>query len=88
MRLPALQDCPAFSILAATAAAATPGTSSVSRTMKGSDPPSSRTTFLRCWPATAATAPPARSLPVTETPAMRGSAIIVATWSLEAKTLT
>ena len=36
--------------------------------MNGSDPPSSRTTFLRLRPATSATAAPARSLPVTDTP--------------------
>jgi hypothetical protein len=37
--------------------------------MNGSEPPSSSTTFFKFCPATAA---PARSLPVTDTPAMRG----------------
>ena len=43
--------------------------------MNGSDPPSSSTTFLRLRPATSATAAPARSDPVTETPCTRGSAM-------------
>ena len=60
---------------------------SPSSTMNGSDPPSSRMTFFRLRPATSATAVPARSLPVTETPAMRGSAIMSAICSLLAKTL-
>ena len=55
--------------------------------MNGSEPPSSSTIFFRFCPAAAATAEPARSLPVTDTPAIRGSAIIVATCSLVAKTL-
>ena len=37
-------------------------------TMNGSEPPSSSTTFLRLRPAISATAAPARSEPVTETP--------------------
>ena len=39
--------------------------------MNGSDPPSSSATFLRLRPATSATAAPARSEPVTETPCTR-----------------
>ena len=45
--------------------------------MNGSDPPSSSATFLRLRPAISATAAPARSEPVSETPCTRGSAIIV-----------
>ena len=86
-RLAALQAWPAFSIRAATAALTTRGRSSVSSTMNASEPPSSSTTFFRCWPASAATAVPARSLPVTETPATRGSAMMSATCSLLAKML-
>ena len=54
----------------------------------GSEPPSSRTTFLRLRPAISATAAPARSEPVRDTPAMRGSAIISATWLTVALTAT
>src|SRR6478736_1834586 len=43
--------------------------------MNGSEPPISRTTFFRFRPATSATAAPARSEPVTETPRTRGSGI-------------
>ena len=86
-RLAALQAWPAFSIRASAASLATVATSSVSSTMNASEPPSSRTTFLRLAPAIDATAVPARSLPVTETPATRGSAIISATCSLVAKRL-
>ena len=52
--------------------------------MSGSDPPSSSTLGLRFSAATVATAAPAPSLPVRETPLIRGSAIISATVSLEA----
>ena len=83
----ALQAWPPFSIRAAAAALATFGRSAPSSTMNGSEPPSSSTTFFRFCPATAATADPARSLPVTDTPAMRGSAIMAATCSLLANTL-
>jgi hypothetical protein len=55
--------------------------------MNGSEPPSSSTTFFRFLLATAATADPARSLPVTETPHTRGSAIMSATCSFVANTL-
>ena len=58
--------------------------SSVDNTMNGSEPPSSSTTFLRFRPATSATAAPARSEPVNDTPATRGSAMIAAAWSLVA----
>jgi hypothetical protein len=52
--------------------------------MNGSEPPSSSTIFLRLRPAISATAAPARSEPVSETPRTRGSSITVATWSLVA----
>ena len=87
IRLEALHAWPPFSIRAAAAALATLGRSAPSSTMNGSEPPSSSTTFFRFWPAVAATAEPARSLPVTDTPAIRGSAIISATCSLLANTL-
>ena len=87
IRLAALQAWPALPIRPATAALTVLVTSSLSSTMKGSEPPSSRTTFLRLRPATSATAAPARSLPVTDTPATRGSAIIAAIWLLLANML-
>ena len=82
-----MQAWPALPIRPATASFTVLAMSSLSSTMNGSDPPSSRTTFLRLRPATSATAVPARSLPVTETPATRGSAIMSATWLLVAKML-
>jgi hypothetical protein len=51
--------------------------------MKGSDPPSSSTTLLPTAPASAATARPARTLPVTVAALTRGSAMTAAhasTW--------
>ena len=57
-------------------------------TMNGSDPPSSSTTFLRLRPAISATAAPARSEPVSDTPWMAGSAIASAICSLVARMLT
>ena len=48
-------------------------------TTKGSLPPSSRTVFLSSRPAWPATAMPARSLPVSVTATMRGSAMSPAT---------
>ena len=83
----ALQAWPPLAIRAPTAALATAPMSGASSTMNGSEPPSSSTTFFRFWPAAAATAEPARSLPVTDTPQIRGSATMVATCSLLAKTL-
>ena len=52
--------------------------------MNGSEPPSSSTTFFRLRPAISATAAPARSEPVSDTPATRGSAMMAATCSLVA----
>ena len=50
------------------------------RTMKASEPPSSRTDFLMSQPAWAATARPAASEPVTVTAATRGSVRRCSTW--------
>ena len=83
-RFAALHAWPALSRRAAAAASTTESRSSVESRMNGSEPPSSSTTFLRLRPAISATAAPARSEPVTETPWTRGSAIAVATCSFEA----
>jgi hypothetical protein len=88
IRLLELQAWPTFSIRVTQAVLAASSTSSVSRTMYGSEPPSSRTTFFRLRPAVSATAVPARSEPVSDTPRSRGSAIIAATCSWVAKRLT
>ena len=74
-RFAALHDCPVLSSRASTAASTTSSRFSVARRMNGSEPPISRTTFFRLRPATSATAEPARSDPVTETPRTRGSGI-------------
>ncbi len=87
IRLLELQAWPTFSIRVTQAVSAAVSTSGVSRMMYGSDPPSSRTTFFRLRPASAATTVPARSDPVSDTPRSRGSAIIVATCSWVAKML-
>ncbi len=55
--------------------------------MNGSLPPSSIVLFFSAWPASAATADPARSLPVNATPRIRLSAITLADCSLVMKTL-
>ena len=83
-RFAALQDWPVFSRRASAACSATAPTSSVPSTMNGSDPPSSSTTFFRLRPAISATAAPARSEPVTDTPCTRGSPITHSIWSLVA----
>ena len=83
-RLAALQAWPAFSSRAPTAASTAASRSSVLSRMNGSEPPSSSTTFLRLRPAISATAAPARSEPVSETPCTRGSAITISIWSLVA----
>ena len=87
-RFAALQDWPVLSSRASVAASTTASRSSVASTMNGSEPPSSRATFFRCRPATSATAAPARSEPVTDTPWIRGSATIVAACSALTYTLT
>ena len=71
----ALQDWPLLFTRAVTAVAAAWSMSALGMTMNGSDPPSSSTTFFRLRPAISATAAPARSEPVSETPWIRGSAI-------------
>ena len=83
-RFAALQDWPVLSRRASAACWATAPMSSVPRTMNGSDPPSSSTTFFRLRPAISATAAPARSEPVTDTPCTRGSPITHSIWSLVA----
>ena len=83
-RFAALQAWPVFSSLASTAASTAAPRSSADSSTNGSEPPSSRTTFFRCRPAISATAAPARSDPVSDTPATRGSPMMVATWSLVA----
>src|SRR5947207_1876627 len=88
IRLLELQAWPTFSIRVTQAVLAASSTSSVSRMMYGSEPPSSRTTFFRLRPAVSATAVPARSEPVNDTPRSRGSAIIAATCSWVANRLT
>ena len=79
IRLPQMHDWPLFWMRAVTAALTAAARSADGMTTNGSDPPSSRTTFLRCLPATSATAAPAPSLPVSVTAATRGSATTAAT---------
>ena len=59
-----------------TATARRASRSASASTMNGSEPPSSSTLFLSAVPAAAATAAPARSLPVSVTAATRGSSMI------------
>ena len=86
MRLFELQAWPQLPIRVASASRAAARASGAESTMYGSEPPSSRTTFLRCRPACSATAAPARSEPVRDTPCTRGSAMIVEIWSWVANT--
>lgn len=88
MRLAALHACPALPNRPVTAYLTVLSRSSGWSTRNGSEPPSSSTTFFRCRPACSATADPARSEPVSETPWTRGSAMMVETCSLVAKRLT
>ena len=83
-RFAALHACPVFSSRAPTADSTVASRSSVLRRMNGSEPPSSSTTFLRLRPAISATAAPARSEPVSDTPRTRGSAITPSICSLVA----
>ena len=78
-RLAALHACPQLSTRATTADATTASRSSVDRRMNGSEPPSSSTTFFKWRPAISATAAPARSDPVSETPWTIGFAMTSAT---------
>ncbi len=86
-RLAALHACPELSRRASAAASTVAAMSSVLSRMNGSDPPSSSTTFFRWRPAISATAAPARSDPVRDTPWTRGSAITDSICSLVAKML-
>ena len=79
IRLGELQAWPALESLAPAAVPATSCRSASANTMKASEPPSSNTDFFRFLPAVSATAAPARSLPVRDTPWTRGSAIMAAT---------
>ena len=79
MRLGELHACPELDNRARPTVSTSSPTSSVSKTTSGSEPPSSSTLLVRFLPATSATAAPAPSLPVSETPWTRGSAIISAT---------
>src|SRR5699024_9690617 len=87
MRLGEWQAWPAFDSRAVAAIGPPRSMSASSGTSSGSEPPSSCTDFVTFAPAFSATAAPALSLPVSETPRARGSAIISASWSWEAKTL-
>ena len=81
-RLAAMQVCPALPKRDSTAIGTALSRSASSSTTNGSLPPSSSTHFLRCLPAVAATERPARSLPVSVTALMRGSAMTPAVCSL------
>jgi hypothetical protein len=65
--LAAMQLCPAFWNLLATPVLAASSISASARTMKGSLPPSSSTTFFIFLPHACATFCPAEMLPVRET---------------------
>ena len=88
IRFGALHDWPQLRIRAVAVAFTVSSRSSVSSTISGSDPPSSRTAFLRFRPASVATEMPACSLPVSDTPTMRGSARTDGTCRLDANVLT
>ncbi len=88
MRLAALHAWPALPIRPVSAFLTTRSMSDAPRIRYGSEPPSSSTTFFRLRPAISATAAPARSEPVSETPWMRSSPISVSICSLVAKMLT
>ncbi len=83
-RLAALHAWPQLSTRANAAFSTVASRSSVDSRMNGSEPPSSRTTFFRCRPAISATAAPARSEPVSDTPCTMGLAMMSATCSLVA----
>lgn len=72
-RLPLMQDCPLFRVRALTATSVARSRFVEGMTMNGSEPPSSRTSFLISSPAMAATDRPAGSLPVSVAAATRGS---------------
>ena len=64
----AMQLCPEFIVLPVTAFYAANSTSASSKTINGSEPPSSSTTFFKFLPASSAILAPAAVLPVNETP--------------------
>ena len=66
-----MQDCPLFFVRALTAVSIAVSISALGITIKGSFPPSSSTHFFIARPAVAATALPARSLPVRVTASTR-----------------
>jgi len=70
-----VQAWPALAKRPVAAADAVAVTSASPSTMRGSDPPSSRTHFLRFSPACRPTASPAFSDPVSETPRIAGCAM-------------
>ena len=76
-RLAARQLWPPLRNRERTAEATATSRSASPSTTNGSDPPSSSTLFFTAAPAAAATADPARSLPVSVTAATRGSSISV-----------
>ena len=86
-RLDAVHAWPVFCIRPEVAALTVAAMSSASSTMNGSLPPSSSTDFFRCLPARAPTELPARSLPVSVTPWMRGSAMTCSTSSMRRNVL-
>lgn len=72
-RFAAMQDCPLLMILALTAVLTASSRFALGITIKGSLPPSSRTTFLMRLAAPVPTSMPACSLPVSVAAAIRGS---------------
>ncbi len=78
-RLAAMQLCPVLISRDVTQVATAASRSASSRMRYGSLPPSSSTHFLSAAPARAATARPARVLPVNVTAATRGSSITAPT---------
>ncbi len=87
IRLGELQAWPALRMRVTATVLAVLATSTSSSTISGSEPPSSRTLFLRFWAAVVATALPAPSLPVRDTPRTRGSAMRSVIWSVLTKRL-
>lgn len=75
---PEMQTCPAFSILERAHSFTAWSRSASSQTMKGSEPPSSITHFLRCCEAVVATLLPPFVLPVKLTPLTLRSEMIAA----------
>ena len=78
-RLAAMQDWPLLMTRALTAVATASSRLALGMTMKGSLPPSSRTTFLMRLAAATPTSMPAPSLPVRVAAATRGSSRMAST---------